>query len=344
LFSRRRGKQGSTPPRAKQATLLSKLAASRLCAAATSSLVEFQEMQLYFVGCVQIATLVSYNPSTTKSTVTNNDSFAAILLNSGLAALLATSSMACVLLVQCCLQRTRMHWWYTFILMTYTFTFALVIFARRSHLMPPADGLWENFKADTDTLLAKCGNNPSPMTYCKPPRDTSFLDNAAAGYAVCGLGAVAWVGLLIDQLASSIPNRFPAAAKRLYSLKPIDAIRGRNRLWTSLSAPYWIAVEVLLLIMVGYHLSQLILVVMDIDIGDGSGWSFGQLIAISVWAPTIAKFIYSNICKSSFFPFHNCYSLPGLHLETDLCRYSRGQRRVRATNIQELENHRRGRG
>jgi len=326
LFSKRRGKQGSTPPGAKQATFLGKLATSGLCAAAASSLVEFQEMQLYFVGCVQIATLVSYNPSTTESTGTNNDSFAAMLLNSGLAALLATSSMACVLLVQCCLQRSGMHWWYTFILMTYTFVFALVIFARRSHLMPPADALWENFKADT--LLDKCGNNPSPMTYCKPPRDTSFLDNAAAGYAVCCLGAVAWVGLFIDQLASSIPNRFPAAAKRLHSLKPIGAIRGRNRLWRSLSAAYWIAVEVLLLLMVGYHLSQLVLVVMDIDISDGSSWSFGQLIAISVWAPTIAKFIYSNICKPSFFLFHSCCSLPGVHLETDLCRYSRGQRRV----------------
>jgi hypothetical protein len=249
-----------------------------------------------------------------------------MLLNSGLAALLATSSMACVLLVQCCLQRARMHWWYTFILMTYTFTFAVVIFARRSHLMPPAEGLWENFKAHT--LLDKCGNNPSPMTYCKPPRDTRFLDNAAAGYAVCGLGAVAWVGLLIDQLASSIPNRFPAAAKRLHSLKPVDAIRGRNRPWTSLSAAYWIAVEVLLLLMAGYHLSQLILVVMDVNIGDASGWSFGQLIAISVWAPTIAKFIYSNICKSSpFFLFHSCCSLPGLHLETDLCRLQSGSKK-----------------
>lgn len=299
------------PLGAKQATLLSKLPAWGLSAAAASALMEFQEMQLYFVGCVQIATLVSYNPSTTESTGTNNDSFAAMLLNSGLAALLAISSMACVLLVQCCLQRARMHWWYTFILMTYTIVFALVIFARRSHLMPPADGLWENFRGDT--LLDKCGHNPSPMTYCRPPSDTSFLDNAAAGYAVCCLGAVAWVGLFVDQLAASSPRRFPAFAKRLHSLLPMDAVRGRNRLWTSLSAAYWIAVEVLLLLMVGYHLSQLILVAMEVNIGDGSGWGFGQLIAISVWAPTIAKFIYSNICESSFFHFHSCCSSPILH-------------------------------
>ncbi|GJN78582.1 hypothetical protein PLIIFM63780_002076 [Purpureocillium lilacinum] len=302
LFRKLRGKHDTKSPGGKRVTLLSKLGASSLGAAATSSLVEFQEMQLYFVASVQIATLVSYNHSTTESTGTNNASYAAMLLNSGLAALLATSSIACVLLVQCCLQRARMHWWYTFVLMTYTYVFALVIFARRSRLMAPADGLWEKFKADR--LLDMCGNNPSPMTYCKPPQDTRFLDNAAAGYAVCCLGAVAWLGLFIDQVASSIPNKFPAAAKRLAVLKPKATIRGRDRLWTSMSATYWIVLEVLLLVTAGYHLSQLVLVVMDVDIGDASRWGFGQLIAISLWAPTIAKFIYSNIfgVKEGFEP------------------------------------------
>ncbi|KAJ6442462.1 integral membrane protein [Purpureocillium lavendulum] len=302
LFRKRRSKQHSKSPGAKEETFLSKLAASSLGAAATSSLVEFQEMQLYFVASVQIATLVSYNRSTTESTGTNNASYAAMLLNSGLAALLATSSMACVLLVQCCLQRARMHWWYTFVLMTYTYVFALVIFARRSRLMPPADGLWEKFKADG--LLDKCGNNPSPMTYCKPPQDTKFLDNAAAGYAVCCLGAVAWVGFFIDQLASSIPKKFPTAAHRLANFKPKITIPGSSRFWTSLSVAYWISLEVLLVIMAGYHFSQLVLVVMDVDIGNASRWGFGQLIAISLWAPTIAKFIYSNIfgIKGGFEP------------------------------------------
>lgn len=296
LFGRRRGKQTSSPSQIKsKKTLLSKLATSRVGAAATSALVEFQEMQIYVIASVQIATLVSYNPSTTKTTSANNDSYAAMLLNSGLAALLATSSMTCILLAQCCLQRVRMYWWYTFILTTYAITFTLVIFARRSHLRPPADGLWESFK--DDTLLPMCGNNPSPMTYCRPPRDTRFLDNAVAGYILCCLGAIAWLGLFLDQLVSNPPNGFAGTASRIRGIKQKGITRGRHWPLSSLSAGYWIAVEGLLLCMVGYHLSQLILVLMDVDLGNASKWGFGQLIAVSVWAPTIAKFIYSNVCE-----------------------------------------------
>jgi len=317
LFKRRSKRDGSPSRDEQPATLLSKLGASRLGPAATSALVEFQEMQIYFVASVQIATLVSYNPSTTEATGANNDSYAAMLLNSGLAALLAISSTACIMLVQCCLQRTRMHWWYIFILMTYTLVFAIVVFARRSRLMPPADTLWEHFR--DDTLLPRCGNNPSPMTYCRPPRDTAFLDNAVAGYVVCCLGGVAWVGLFMDQLATSIPKRFPAAAKRLGGLKLPHKVRGKTRFWSSISAAYWIVVEVLLLVMTGYHLSQLVLILRDVDISDPGNWSFGQLIAVSVWAPTIAKFLYTIICKPTSLPSHNSVrTLHRQHSETDV--------------------------
>jgi hypothetical protein len=295
-LSRRRQKTSSDPPpRGKPTTLLSKLAASGLASATTSSLVEFQEMQVYFVASVQIATLVSYNPSTTEATGANNASYAAMLLNSGLAALLGISSLSCVLLVQCCLQRTRMHWWYTFALMTYAFVFAIVLFTRRSRLMPPAATLWHTFQ--DGTLLPMCGLNPTPMTFCKPSKDTSFLDNSVGGYVVCGVGGLAWLGLFIDQLATSVPPRFPAIAKRLANIKQ-RLFHGGNRFWMTASRAYWVVLEFALFSMAGYHISQLVLVLRGVDFAGASSWTFGQYIAVSVWAPTIAKFIYTNICKS----------------------------------------------
>jgi hypothetical protein len=288
--------------RSRLAILQTKLADSKLGAAVLSSLVEFQEVQAYFIASVQIATLMSYNPDLADTAGVNNDSYASVILNSGLAAILNINSLTCILLVQCCLQRARMRWWYTFILMTFTFALAVAIFARRSSLMPPVEGLWEKFKSDAPLPL--CGNNPSPMTYCKPPRDTQFLDNNIAGYSICSFGALIWVGLLIDQLASTVRERFPTLAKRLRNLDQGGILRRESKLWGYASAAYWFFVELILLGAVVYHMNVLALIVEDVSTGDAAKWGFGQLIAVAIWAPTTAKFIYFNICKSSLVIFH----------------------------------------
>ncbi|KAK2809240.1 hypothetical protein FQN50_004076 [Emmonsiellopsis sp. PD_5] len=275
------------------AILRTKLADSKLGAAVPSSLVEFQEVQAYYIASVQIATLMSYNPELTDTAGVNNDSYAAVILNSGLAALLNINSVTCILLVQCCLQRARMRWWYTFIITTFTSALALAIFARRSSLMPPVEGLWEKFKSDAPLPL--CGNNPSPMTYCKPPRDTRFLDNDIAGYSICSFGALIWVGLLSDQLAFTARERFPTLAKRLRNLDRGGILRRESKLWGYASAAYWFFVELILFGGVVYHMNVLVLIVGDVSIGDAAKWGFGQLIAVAVWAPIVAKFIYFNI-------------------------------------------------
>lgn len=297
LFSPGGDKGISTHHRSsKLAPLASKPKISRLGAAATSSLVEFQEVQSYFIVSVQIATLISYNPEITDTAGANNTSFAAVILNSGIAAFLNITGVACIVLVQCCLQRAHMRWWYTFIMTSVTLIIALFIFAWRNNLMPPTDGLWETFRDKGPIPL--CGNNPSPMVYCRAPWDTRFLDNAIAGYVTCGLSGLAWAGLLIDQLAFTIPERFPAFAKRLQKLEVKRLLEGKRKAWRLLASAYWFIIEALLLLNVGYQLSQLALMVNDIGIGANGSWTFGQLIAVTVWAPTIAKFIYFNICKS----------------------------------------------
>jgi hypothetical protein len=303
LFSCGRGRgDKDSPLRSRLAILQNKLAGSKLGAAVLSSLVEFQEVQAYFIASLQIATLVSYNPTLTDTAGVNNDSYAAVILNSGLAAVLNIGSISCILLVQCCLQRARMRWWYTFTMMTFTFTMAFAIFAMRSSLMPPVDGLWEKFKSDAPLPL--CGNNPSPMIYCKPPRDTGFLDNDIQGYMICSFAAIIWVGLLIDQLAFTVTERFPALAERLRNLGRGGILRRESKRWGHASAAYWFFAQLVLLCGVVYHINVLALVVRDVSVGDAAKWGFGQLIAVAIWAPTITKFIYFNICKSSPAIFH----------------------------------------
>ncbi|KAK0745643.1 hypothetical protein B0T18DRAFT_409891 [Schizothecium vesticola] len=328
----RRKCRSRTPFQDKVSDLRHKLSRSRLVDAVTSSLVEFQEAQVYFLVSVQLAILVSYNPDIGRAdndesedgiittTITTSSSgrltdlsYAAVILNAGLAALLNTTSVACVLLVQFCLQRARMRWWYTLYLTTVSIVLVVVIFARRSRLAPPASGMWQQWREDAP--LSACGGNPSPMTLCRPPRETAFLDNAISGYVMCGFGAVVWLGLVADQLATSYHKLERRSGGGDLCWKKSKGRRGvmkdsvpawlkkGNRVWRGLITGYWLVIEISLPLLVGYHISVLVLVLKGAGIiGNAGSWSFGQIVAVMVWAPTIAKFIYYNTfgIKSGF--------------------------------------------
>jgi hypothetical protein len=277
-----------------------RLESSRIVQAVTSLFVEFQEAQTYFIVAVQIATFISYNPAVTDTAGLNDSSYASLLFDAGLAGLLNIMSVSSVLLVQCCLQRAHMYWWYTFFMVTSTCALAVVLFSIRSSLLPPADGLWERFKADAPLPL--CGGNPSPMTYCRPSRESAFLDNAVSGYVVSGHIALAWPALFIDLLAFTICKKYPAVANRLKNIDRKGIFQRQNKPWRAISLVYWFMLELLLPCLVVYNIVTLVFVLQGVSIGGGSNWSFGQVISVAVWAPTIVKFIYSNTCKSCRVP------------------------------------------
>ncbi|KAK0707293.1 hypothetical protein B0H67DRAFT_647489 [Lasiosphaeris hirsuta] len=320
LSDERRSRR-KTPLKDMVSRLRHKLSRSRLVDAVTSSLVEFQEAQVYFLASVQLATLVSYSPDIGRAddddddessgvataTITSSGgrvtdtSYAAVILNAGLAALLTTTSVACVLLVQFCLQRARMRWWYTLCLMTVSLVFVALIFARRNRLAPPAGGLWAQWREDAP--LPACGGNPSPMTLCRPPRETTFLDNAITGYVVCGFGAAVWLGLVADQLVSSLRKMEHKAKWQSLGDSVSAWLKQQSRMRRGLVTGYWLVVEISLPLLVGYHMSVLVLVLRGAGIiGNAGSWSFGQIVAVMVWAPTTAKFIYYNTfgIKSGF--------------------------------------------
>ena len=297
---------GSPDPHRQGAQLQSRLASSKPGAAITSSLVEFQEVQIYFVAVVQIAALISFNPANPSAGSSNQNSFSSALLNSIAVSGLGIYSTFGTLLTQCCLQRADMHWWYTFVIMSVTYVLALTIFARNPSLLPPTDGLWTSFKASAP--LAQCGFNPSPMTYCSLSYDsynTLFSSGGSAGgIGLATFGAVAWWTLLIDQLAFSIRDKLPHVSRRLSSLDR-TGIFGRvlkSRAWPWMLSLYWGSVQGFLLYGTAAYLGTLVRVVSRTSIGDTANWTFGQFIAVTVWAPTIIKFIYFNICKLLFQP------------------------------------------
>jgi hypothetical protein len=279
----------------KMVDLQSRFFSSRLRAAVTSSIVEFQEIQIYFLLAVQVATLVSFDPNITRTVGVNNTSYADVILNSGLASLLNIAALSGVLLVQSSLQRAGMRWTYNFILTTLACVLAAIIFGRRSGLMPSAESLWETFKEDAP--LPACGGNPSPMTFCRPPGETKYLDNDIAAWMACGLGGVAWLGLLADQVANKAPGVVPKPLKWVLEIDRSERLKGREKVWVVMVTVYWVVVEVLLLLLAGSYFSVLVLIVEGVDLADPRGWGFGQLIAVTVWAPTVVKFCYFNACE-----------------------------------------------
>lgn len=302
---------GSPDPQGQGAQLQGRLASSKPGAAIVSSLVEFQEVQIYFVAVVQIAALISFNPANPGAGSSNQSSFADAILNSIAVSNIGIYSTFAILLTQCCLQRADMHWWYTFIIMSVTYVLALTIFSRNPSLMPPTDGLWTSFKASAP--LPQCGSNPSPMTYCNLPYDTVFsFGGRFGGIGLAAFGTLAWWTLLIDQLAFSIREKLPHVARRLSSLDRRGIFRKvlKSRAWPWILSLYWGLVQGLLLWWVVEYVGTLIRVVSKTSIDNTANWSFGQLIAVTVWAPTIIKLIYFNICKCLFLAGHVFFPPP----------------------------------
>jgi len=298
-------------PRSQGAQLQSWLASSKPGAAIISSLVEFQEVQIYFVAVMQIAALVSFNPANPRASSSNQSSYAGALLNSIAVREIGIYSVFGILLVQCCLQRANMHWWYTFITMSVPYVLALTIFARNPNLLPSTDEMWTSFKVASP--LPQCGSNPSPMTYCRLPYTTDLsAGGITGGIGVAAVGTLAWWTLLIDQLSFSIREKLPHVARNLGNLDRRGIISKilKSRAWSWILSLHWGIVQGLLLFWTYGYVSALVLVSSKTKIDDTANWTFGQFIAVTVWAPTIIKFIYFNTCKSLHFLPHMLSSDP----------------------------------
>lgn len=289
--------------REKGERLQARLAGSRFGAAVISSLVEFQEVQLYFVGFLQIAIIVNSNLSHYGTGGFNSNSFVNAILNSIVATILGVHTVYAILLCQVCLQRERMHWWYTFVLMTVVFILALAI-NFQAKLMPPLVDVFKQLQADKP--VPACGHNPSPMTYCHPVNDNrTTFDKKDFPYDPPGekekkifavVGVVSYVGLALDQLYNGRRSWYPAWVDALGRRgHDLVATKRAKKVWPRLRSAYWFSIQLALLAAIGFFFLTLLNTSPSTDIQNPRAWGFGQLIAVMVWAPTIVKYIYYNV-------------------------------------------------
>lgn len=266
------------------------LSRSRPAAALTSALVEFQEVQGFFVLSIQLATLITYSSTDYAATLSSTYSFAEAVMNVEIVQMLSINGMLPVLFTQIGLMRLGVRWWYMTAIVLGVFTFAIAL--TQKCLMPDYDTLWAYFK--TETPIDTCGGNPSPMTYCL---DSLTGMNAALRRVNSGLmvACVAVPMLVLDQAYYSLNSkgRMDEALDE-WEASNKNVLLLRKRVWPIFRVLMWFGLEFVLLVYVGLYLKSVVDVLQFVGT-ETSNWTFGQLIALMVWAPVIAKYVYFNM-------------------------------------------------
>ncbi|KAK2597550.1 hypothetical protein N8I77_012329 [Diaporthe amygdali] len=272
------------------AAIQDRLARSKLHAVTISTLVEFQEVQAWFVGAIQVATLATFQVTGGSALGSaNTNSFGEAILSSRLVRTLAFDGIYPILLAQFILQQHEMRWWYSFILVLCNFALAMAVKARVAYRVADFDVLWAAFKDATS--VDACGGNPNPMVYCNTfsaPWDPITMGT----FWVYSVMALLVLDFFVHHLRDS-----PWIRGTSYTL---ERANGPSRWWAHMS--FWRPVlrglrffhEYILVLLAGFYFVSML--VMTSAMRDSLGnWSYGQLVAVTVWVPTLTKFLYYNI-------------------------------------------------
>ncbi|KAK7995716.1 hypothetical protein PG990_014489 [Apiospora arundinis] len=177
------------------ASLLQRVRMSRPAIAVFSSLVEFQEAQVFFVIALQIAALVVYG---------RHDWAPADFIDAHSAAFFVAVTPLIAFMTQSSLQRAGRRWWYTFILTLLVYILAVDV----DHTMLAEFGM---------KPLDQCGGSENVLPSCLSPRD----DNTVGGRL--------WYILVVPETAGLglRTNRCRAAMEaRLFQVRLLDALKG----------------------------------------------------------------------------------------------------------------------
>ncbi|KAK2597574.1 hypothetical protein N8I77_012353 [Diaporthe amygdali] len=298
---------------ARASDIQGRLSEGRLYQATFKILKEFQEVQIFFIGAIQIATLATFKPKSSDSSDANSaKSFGAAVMDSQLVQILAVNSIIPLLLLQSMIQRgtreelAKQHKrcqrsplaWYTFFLVWITVILSTVVHARRNELIAHYEDLFDRFKKNT--AVDACGSNPNPMVYCNVDNDLVTRFNAGIDIIYTSISL-----LTIDFLAFQVPNwqQWHPLQKMKGAMNPTQAQmfeQFRTNYWPLFTKAVWFLLESALLASSALYLSDMLTITHLMNGGENSwgaanswgSWSFGQLIAVMVWVPTLFKLIF----------------------------------------------------
>ena len=275
---------------------------SRTSVALATTLVEFQEAQAWFVFALQLAAILAIVVNSQEGTF-----WGEIIVNAAVAYHVSQNGILPMFLVQICLHNEGIRNWHTFL--GFLFEYFLAIVATTQNVK-----FEDAFKLfGEQKLIEECGNNPSPRTYCAALSGVdgfqlSFFPNPLLYKMVfLVLDTIAICVLLIDQISWTLRKHRLTRHKTFLGHPIGQAPAGRFRPhWLMLKAWFWRILELTYLIVNFLYLVSLIQVI-TVDNFKANKWSYGQIIAVTVWGPVIVKLFDLILCE--------CYYTHGRNVE-----------------------------
>ncbi|KAM0665828.1 hypothetical protein ACQRIT_007044 [Beauveria bassiana] len=259
-------------------------ALSRTSIAIATTLVEFQEAQCWFIFAVQIASILAIVVNSQEGSF-----WGEIVVNGAVAFHVSQNGILPMFLIQVCLHNEGIRNWHTFLGFCTEYLLAIVATTQSISFAGALD-LFRGQRA-----VAACGGNPSPRTYCASSAGvdgltlTFFPHPLVYKLVFLVLDTVAIVALGVDQLAWTLRTH---RRTRHWSIGAHGLGRWPDgplkRHWLRWSAWFWHGLEFAYLVINVLYLISLSKVISD-DSFRANRWSYGQIIAMTVWGPVIVK-------------------------------------------------------
>ncbi|KAL2880787.1 hypothetical protein SGCOL_003814 [Colletotrichum sp. CLE4] len=265
---------------------LTYLRSTRFSVALYSAMIEFQETQAFFVMAIETATLTMV--------IMNSESLA-IRVDVSAAKAFATANTLLVLITQAIMQRRGIYWWYTFVLTTIVYVLCAII----QLLSLPAPSSSPN-SSDSSLELPACGGQRSILQTCMQFGDGDF-------YFVDGYGRssdkstyfVIYTAIMVFLAADHLGHtprlrRMKDSARQALEDRKIRIPAWIFKISSFLGKLLWFLLVIVMAMAIFANVIQVHKFVRQ-TMRNKKQWTFGQVVAVLVWAPVLSKYIYYNI-------------------------------------------------
>ena len=270
-----------------------------------TAVVEFQKAQCYFAGAIQIATIVlassqaSYSAEISGNTDTWDD-----YINDELFYIIATNGYIPVVFTLAYISMFGRRSWY---LISLSFCSMVLSTVTLSEVVKIFKGVPADIATDGSALCGNCGGHTAKdlvTAWCPPNTPTPYFGSfrAAKGWWNWGIWLIClfWLVYTVSQMDLS---KFSTFSQRWLPNPRLLQRPGRlfRRIGSSLAA-VWRKYRIFYMLFpfswataFGYQYGGFVLFFLHSEIVNS--WSFGQIVAITVWVPCVAEFIYLLRCK-----------------------------------------------
>ncbi|KAE8141441.1 hypothetical protein BDV38DRAFT_205722 [Aspergillus pseudotamarii] len=254
-----------------------------------SMLVEFQEAQCFFMLSFQCAALIALaaGPQVFEAT-----SLLQLQSNISMAKAVAFMGILPITYGLWILHRIGLHSWYISVWSAITIVTSSVTL-HLCKVEPRADNLQEIATADR---LDKCGFSPPPLIYCGSDSEMGsnydIVNNLIFGLSDNSVNfvCIAIYGLLLLKRLAPYPQRWlgqmPWFQATYHRVHPWLKSRGVRILSRTLN----VIIETLLLLANFFY--PFMVITRSLPMISLDSWSFGQIIAVTIWSPIISKYLY----------------------------------------------------